>query len=192
MPTIKAAARRRFRSGDSREPRMEYNDIHCDDGRHLKEKSKKEAAWPWPWPATSMFVSRGRARVGHSLPKCVFYRVTYALPAHLTAYSLSCPKMYNNKNSAISGDVVCRDRSLVRICKATRLMDRWTGEARWMDETDADSAAHMQNLFKAKRTEICPHTRAHCPRRKCHRRSLSSFVRPALFPTGWQEPGFWH
>ena len=44
MPTIKAAARRRFRSGDSREPRMEYNDIHCDDGRHLKEKSKKEAA----------------------------------------------------------------------------------------------------------------------------------------------------
>ena len=53
-----------------------------------------------------MFVSRGR--VGHSLPKCLFYRVTHALPAHLTALSLSRPKMYNNKNSAISGNVVCR------------------------------------------------------------------------------------
>ena len=163
MPTIKAAARRRFRSGDSREPRMEYNDIHCDDGRHLKEKSKKEEAVAvavachinvcfkragGAFPPKMSFVQ------GDSCPLCTLDRLFFVLP-----YNIQEQKQCNFRRRGVPR---CGDRSLVRICKATRLMDRWTGEARWMelDETDADGAAHMQNLFKAKRTEICPHTHA--------------------------------
>ena len=52
MPTIKAAARRQSALGVStvecREPRMEYNDIHSDDGQRRGSprgvKSKREAA----------------------------------------------------------------------------------------------------------------------------------------------------
>lgn len=142
---------------------MEYNDIHCDDGRHLKEKSKKEAAVAVA-VACHINVCFKRAGAGGAFPPKMSFLQGDSCPPCTLDRLISVPpenvqqqKQCNFRKRGVSR---CGDRSLVRICKATRLMDRWTGEARWMDETDADGAAHMQNLFKAKRTEICPHTHA--------------------------------
>ena len=129
---------------------MEHNDIHRDDGR-----TKEEAAAAAACHINVCFKMAGGRRVGHSLPKCVFYRAMHVIPGKIkfpATYILARPKISRVKIKYQETLCVAPWRSVTHTDMQS---DAANGQ---MDRRGA--ARHMQNLFKAKRTEICPRARA--------------------------------
>ena len=118
MPTIKAAARRQSALGVStvecREPRMEYNDIHSEDGQRRGSprgvKSKREAAAV----AVACHINVCFKRAGGALP-----------PKRCFLQGISKNKMFSTKRLSVkqcSSSLMCQAVAIghlfKRICKA--------------------------------------------------------------------------
>ena len=131
----------------SREPRMEYNDIHSGDA--TAEGEVRGGNVGHGLPHQCLFQDAGW---GIPAPKCVFYRAIHSvinnLPLIQPKSKTSQVKCEHFKRQSVT--LVAIGHSYGYAKSDERLMDRG-----WTDRR------HMQNLFKAKRTEICPHTHSH-------------------------------